>query len=67
MLTLLILAPIFLVLLIVSLIVRLIVAPFRLLGHRHHRFGHHPRHGGFGGLGSILLLVALDRLFGRRF
>jgi hypothetical protein len=66
MLTIFVLAPILLVVVIVSTIVRLLTLPFR----HHHRFGyggyHRHRHG-FGGLGTVLFLLALDRIFGRRF
>ena len=85
MLTLLILAPIFLILFVVTRILRLLFVPFR--HYRYHswnRYGtgfngmtgkgwnrHSPNYNPyarprFGGLGSILFLVALDRLFGRR-
>ena len=64
--------------LIVSAVIRLITAPFRF-GHRHryfgygdpyynpYRYGCRRHHGMLGGLLPILALVALDRLFTRRF
>ena len=62
----------------ISIVVRICLAPFRF-GYRRHRpfgFGNYYGYGNpycyrrhrFGGLGSILALVLLDRLFtGRRF
>lgn len=64
--------------LIVSAVIRLITAPFRL-GYRRryfgygdpyyspYRYGCRRHHGMLGGLLPILALVALDRLFTRRF
>ena len=64
--------------LIVSAVIRLITAPFRF-GNRHryfgygdpyynpYRYGCRRHHGMLGGLLPILALVALDRLFTRRF
>ena len=64
--------------LIVSAVIRLITAPFRYCYRRRHfgfgdpyynpyRYGCRRHHGVLGGLLPILALVALDRLFTRRF
>ena len=60
---------------IVSLVIRLVVAPFRYRRHygygdgfyNPYRYGCRRRHGLIGGLLPILALVALDRLFTRRY
>ena len=77
MLTLIILAPIVLALFLLPRIIRLLFFPFRRQrGWNRGSFGgrgipytnnYNPyARARFGGLGSILFLVALDRLFGRR-
>jgi len=71
------LITLFLIVLFVRIVLRLLFRPFR---HRHHFFGHrwgdgysNPyaygyRRRGFGGqILPIVVLVALDRLFGRRY
>jgi hypothetical protein len=73
------LVSIFLVVLFVRIILRLIFRPFGW-GRRYHRhwggygyndgyynpYGYGYRRRGFGAIAPIFLLVALDRLFGRR-
>jgi len=65
-------------LIILSAVIRLVTAPFRY-GYRRrfygygdpyynpYRYGCRRRHGWLGGLLPILALVALDRMFTRRF
>jgi hypothetical protein len=63
-------------LILISAVIRLVTAPFRF-GYRRrfygdpyynpYRYGCRRRHGRLGGLLPILALVALDRMFTRRF
>jgi hypothetical protein len=60
-----------LTILFIVVVIKLITFPFRFFGRRRYYDGYsgrgfgHRRHR-FGGLGTILTLVALDRLFGGR-
>jgi len=76
MLTLLILAPVFVVVLVITTLVRLLVGPLRYHPRYHrHFYGYDPygcggwgyRRQRFGGLGLILFLTAVDRFFDRHF
>ena len=74
MLTLLILAPVFFVVLVITTLVRILVGPLRYHPRYHHHFyGYNPYSGWgcrrhrFGGLGLIMLLAAVDRFFDRHF
>lgn len=75
MITLLLLAPVFVVVLVISALVRILVGPLRYHPRYHHHFyGYNPycgwggyRRHRFGGLGLILLLAAVDRFFDRHF
>lgn len=74
MLTLLILAPVFFVVLVITTLVRILVGPLRYHPRYHHHFyGYNPyvgwgwRRPRLGGLGLILLLAAVDRFFDRHF
>jgi hypothetical protein len=76
MLTLLILAPVFFVVLVITTLVRILVGPFRYHPRYHrHFYGNNPYTGWaggcrphrFGGLGLILFLAAIDRFFDRHF
>jgi len=74
MLTLLILAPVFVVVLVITTLVRIVLGPLRYHPRYHrHFYGYHPYYGWdyrrhrFGGLGLIMLLAAVDRFFDRHF
>jgi hypothetical protein len=67
--------PLIVVIVLISAIVRLITLPFRY-GYRHryfygydnpYRYGCRRHHRFLGGLFPILVLVALDRIFTRRY
>lgn len=68
--------PIIVLVILAALVVRVLTAPFRIGGWHRRRYGYgrgwgggygcrHP-YGG-GGLLTIVALVALERLFGRRY
>ena len=75
MITLFILTPIILLIVLLSVVVRVITLPFRLARPRRwnggyglgtpYRYGYRRRHR-FGGVGTVLALFALDRLFSNR-
>jgi hypothetical protein len=71
MLTLLILAPVFFVVLVIATLVRVLVGPLRHHPRYHHHFyGFNPygyRRARFGGMGLVLFLAAVDRFFDRHF
>jgi hypothetical protein len=67
--------PLIVVIVLISAVVRLITLPFRY-GYRHryfygydnpYRYGCRRHHRLLGGLFPILVLVALDRIFTRRY
>ena len=69
------LIPLILTIVLISFVVRLITRPFRY-GYRHrfyygydnpYRFGCRRHYGLFGRILPILVLIALDRIFNRRY